>query len=186
MFAPTLRCECAQPGLIDTIWEWSIMVNVSHDLYLYFDHLLLGWCQVSIDKPKSFGKTCSKKQTIKQQQQQQNGYHWPLSLWWNETHVPSIRSPLFRCATSHIIYINLSINNLFHWYDIVFNLLYSLLRRWGKKHPVFLSQSESIGQDIFVCFLVGHQPLSLHLSHCLYRCMYVHMYGCRFLINIKR
>ena len=24
MFTPTLRCECAQPGLIDTIWEWSI------------------------------------------------------------------------------------------------------------------------------------------------------------------
>ena len=26
MFTPTLRCECAQPGLIDTIWEWSIKV----------------------------------------------------------------------------------------------------------------------------------------------------------------
>ena len=27
MFTPTLRCECAQPGLIDTIWEWSICWN---------------------------------------------------------------------------------------------------------------------------------------------------------------
>ena len=24
MFTPTLCCECAQPGLIDTIWGWSI------------------------------------------------------------------------------------------------------------------------------------------------------------------
>ena len=24
MFTPTLRCECTQPGLINTIWEWSI------------------------------------------------------------------------------------------------------------------------------------------------------------------
>ena len=24
MFTPTLRCECAQPGLIDTMRKWSI------------------------------------------------------------------------------------------------------------------------------------------------------------------
>ena len=24
MFTPTLRCECAQPGLIDTMQKWSI------------------------------------------------------------------------------------------------------------------------------------------------------------------
>ena len=28
MFTPTLRCECAQPGLIDTMRKWSI-----HQLY---------------------------------------------------------------------------------------------------------------------------------------------------------
>ena len=30
MFTPTLRCECAQPGLIDTIWEWSIRRYTIH------------------------------------------------------------------------------------------------------------------------------------------------------------
>ena len=25
MFAPTFRCECAQPGLIDTMRKWSIV-----------------------------------------------------------------------------------------------------------------------------------------------------------------
>ena len=26
MFTPTLRCECAQPGLIDTMRKWSILL----------------------------------------------------------------------------------------------------------------------------------------------------------------
>ena len=29
MFTPTLRCECAQPGLIDTIWEWDVLPPAS-------------------------------------------------------------------------------------------------------------------------------------------------------------
>ena len=29
MFTPTLRCECAQPGLIDTMRKWSIHVNIA-------------------------------------------------------------------------------------------------------------------------------------------------------------
>ena len=39
MFKPTLRCECAQPGLIDTIWEWSIRHNYTNtkQLMLSFD-----------------------------------------------------------------------------------------------------------------------------------------------------
>ena len=28
MFTPTLRCECAQPGLIDTMRKWSIPLHV--------------------------------------------------------------------------------------------------------------------------------------------------------------
>ena len=28
MFTPTLCCECAQPGLIDAIWEWSIALII--------------------------------------------------------------------------------------------------------------------------------------------------------------
>ena len=31
MFTPTLRCECAQPGLIDTMRKWSI----DHDILLH-------------------------------------------------------------------------------------------------------------------------------------------------------
>ena len=27
MFTPTLRCECAQPGLIDTMRKWCIHVR---------------------------------------------------------------------------------------------------------------------------------------------------------------
>ena len=39
MFTPTFRCECAQPGLIDTIWEWSIefwitdLVSTTSEIY---------------------------------------------------------------------------------------------------------------------------------------------------------
>ena len=28
MFTPTLQCECAQPGLIDTMGKWSITLVV--------------------------------------------------------------------------------------------------------------------------------------------------------------
>ena len=28
MFMPTLRCECAQPGLIDTMRKWSIRKDI--------------------------------------------------------------------------------------------------------------------------------------------------------------
>ena len=28
MFTPTLRCECAQPGLIDTMRKWCIADSV--------------------------------------------------------------------------------------------------------------------------------------------------------------
>ena len=27
MFTPTLHCECAQPGLIDTMRKWSITIH---------------------------------------------------------------------------------------------------------------------------------------------------------------
>ena len=30
MFTPTLRCECAQPGLIDTMRKWSICLTLSY------------------------------------------------------------------------------------------------------------------------------------------------------------
>ena len=30
MFTPTLRCECAQPGLIDTMRKWSIRLGLLH------------------------------------------------------------------------------------------------------------------------------------------------------------
>ena len=30
MFTPTLRCECAQPGLIDTMRKWSIAQNIEN------------------------------------------------------------------------------------------------------------------------------------------------------------
>ena len=30
MFTPTLRCECAQPGLIDTMRKWSIQQCILH------------------------------------------------------------------------------------------------------------------------------------------------------------
>ena len=30
MFTPTLRCECAQPGLIDTMRKWSIHPSMRH------------------------------------------------------------------------------------------------------------------------------------------------------------
>ena len=43
MFTPTLRCECAQPGLIDTIRKWSIECTLTsmwtwklYQLYLVF------------------------------------------------------------------------------------------------------------------------------------------------------
>ena len=29
MFTPGLRCECAQPGLIDTMRKWSICTKIS-------------------------------------------------------------------------------------------------------------------------------------------------------------
>ena len=33
MFTPTLRCECAQPSLIDTMRKWSIAHSMIHDLF---------------------------------------------------------------------------------------------------------------------------------------------------------
>ena len=43
--------------------KWSMLAMF---LYLYFDYVLLGWCQPVIDKTQVFWKTCSKKQSMKQ------------------------------------------------------------------------------------------------------------------------
>ena len=36
MFTPTLRCECAQPGLIDTMRKWSIMLSSVENIMLSY------------------------------------------------------------------------------------------------------------------------------------------------------
>ena len=42
MFTPTLRCECAQPGLIDTMRKWSITKPEKTQIcYLYLNHSFL-------------------------------------------------------------------------------------------------------------------------------------------------
>ena len=44
MFTPTLHCECAQPGLIDTIWEWSYHRHQT-DLLLCTVNYFIQWAR---------------------------------------------------------------------------------------------------------------------------------------------